>query len=226
MTIRRVGRALGLLILSGPLIWLLTFAAVLVLSWAWSDRDARAERADAIFCLGAGMSIDDPMLPGPASDQRAIACAELHAAGVADVVVFTGRGNATNSAAQAMATRAIVAGLPPDAALVEPNARSTIQNAAFGLAMLPDEVEDVVLVSNAFHLPRSWAIFRALGVAEVSVHAAAPLDDAPDDPRYQTVLDWQIREASAIWLNVLRGIAYAAGGAVGIDRETRISWFN
>ncbi len=241
MTIRGVGRTIGWGVKSLVLIWLLTVGAVLALSWMLSDRDASAVRADAIICLGAGLSHTHPLRPGPASLRRALNCADLYHAGVADVVVFTGAGNSYVSAARSMATVAIREGVPPEAVMVDRFAGSTLQNAAFGLALLPDATDHVVIVSDAFHLPRSWVIFRAFGVDRVDVHAAQPgvQQRFPPDPEtgrvpvrdnvqpsYPSNLDWKLREAFAIWLNVLRGAAYLGGGLIGIDHDTRIGWFN
>jgi hypothetical protein len=90
------------------------------------------------------MAGDTSALPDDVSRGRALTCAALHAAGVAPVVVFTGAGNDTLSAAEAMAAVAAEAGMPPQAMIVEPEAHSTIQNAAFGLALLPEAPERLV----------------------------------------------------------------------------------
>jgi hypothetical protein len=50
-----------------------------------------------------GMAEDTGPLPDAVTRGRALTCAALHAAGVAPVVVFTGAGNDTLSAAEAMA---------------------------------------------------------------------------------------------------------------------------
>jgi hypothetical protein len=79
-----------------------------------------------------------------------------------------------------------------------------------------------VLVSDAFHLPRAWVIFRILGQRgrEPLRHRgplAAPL---------ATRLRWSLREAVVIWVNAGRLAVYGVAGAMGIDRDTRIGWFN
>ena len=35
-----------------------------------------------------------------------------------------------------------------------------------------------------------------------------------------------LREATAVWSNAARGLVYVLAGAAGIDRDTRIGWFN
>jgi len=218
MGIRRVGRALGRLIVAGAVVWAATFGAVVAVSAFWPEDGALPGPADAIICLGAGVSRADPSLPDPASDRRARHCATLHAGGVAPVVIFTGYGTSGFPAAEAMAARAIAEGLPPDAAWIEPTALSTIQNAAFSLPMLPEGTRRVILVSDAFHLPRASVIFRLAGADDVALHATP----ATDRPPWR----WMLRESVAIWFNVARGTAYVLGGWLGIDRDTRIGWFN
>jgi hypothetical protein len=41
-----------------------------------------------------------------------------------------------------------------------------------------------------------------------------------------TRLRWSLREAVVIWVNAGRLAVYGVAGAMGIDRDTRIGWFN
>jgi uncharacterized SAM-binding protein YcdF (DUF218 family) len=213
--VRRLGRLIG----AGLLLWLATFGFVLAVQFLWPRTLATPAPAEAIFCLGAGIA-------GGAADAssagRAETCAALQAAGAAPVVVFTGYGVPTLSAAEAMADIARAEGVPENAILIEPAAQSTLQNAAFGLALLDAPPERVVVVSDAFHLPRAWVIFRVLGVPDVALRATRP-DATPD---LTTMLRWCLRESVAIWFNVARLGAYGAAGVLGIDRDTRIGWFD
>ncbi|MBF9060491.1 YdcF family protein [Rhodobacterales bacterium HKCCSP123] len=227
MGIRRLGRFLGRLLLLGLAFWAVTFAAVLAVSLLWPRDTALPGRADAIICLGASMSRTDGWdQPGPNSASRARSCAALHAAGVAPVVVFTGYGHSRASVAEAMRATAVDAGLPPEAALLEERARSTIQNAAFSRALVPD-ARRVVLVSDPFHLPRSWVIFRAMGWPDVALYPSRTAHD-PEvsgiDGRSKA--RWLFRESLAIWANAARALAYLGGGVLGIPEERRIGWFN
>lgn len=216
MGIRRLGR----LIRAGLLVWLATFALVLAVQLFWPRTLATPEPADAILCLGAGIAGNTQA--DASSAGRARTCAALHRVGAAPKVVFTGYGVPNLSAAEAMAEIARDAGVPETAIVIEPEAQSTLQNAAFGLALLDLPPRRVVVVSDAFHLPRAWVIFRVLGVPEVALRATAP----GATPDRATMLRWCLRESVAIWFNVARLGVYAVGGAVGIDRETRIGWFN
>jgi uncharacterized SAM-binding protein YcdF (DUF218 family) len=218
-------RRLFRLLLLGVVVWGSGFLAILAVQVSWPADAAPPAPADAIICLGAGMSFQGWERPDSASTRRARACAELYAAGVAPVVVFTGYGHSVSSVGQSMAEVARSEGLPRRAILIEPLAKSTIQNAVFALDMLETPPRRVVVVSDAFHLPRSWAIFRIFGgVPEVALHAARDGEQLGRGER--RMLEWVARESLAIWSNLGRLAAYWAGGFAGIDRETRIGWFN
>jgi uncharacterized SAM-binding protein YcdF (DUF218 family) len=223
--VKRLGAGLGWLVALGVGAWALTLLFVVAVVALWpEDRPAPAP-GDAIICLGAGLSHYDPQLAGPASERRALTCGALYAEGTAPVVIFSGIGSEERAVADAMADRAIAAGLPADVALREPNSRSTIQNAAFSLDMLSDP-DRVIVVSDPFHLPRAWLIFKAMGVDEIALYAAAPIEDYVPHRRDKTMWSWTLRESLAIWLNAGRAAAYVVGGLFGVDHDTRIAWFN
>ncbi|MEJ6391571.1 YdcF family protein [Gymnodinialimonas ulvae] len=206
-------------------LWFLTWVGILATGLLWKHDAALPEAADAIICLGGGMSYHGWEDPGPASARRALTCAELVRDGVAPVAVFTGTGNSVMSAGEAMANLAAENGLPTEAIVIEPRARSTMQNAVFSYALLPDAPDRVVIVSDPFHLPRSWIIFTLLGAAEVDVYAARMTYSYDDGPEARSYLQWTLREAFAVWANVARIGTYLAGGLFGIDPQTRAAWF-
>lgn len=211
------------MILGAILVWAGTLAVVLFVQWAWPREADLPAAADAIVCLGAANAGDGSPEPGDAARRRAETCVDLHLAGVAPVILFTGAGNEAASNADAMASVARARGVSPEAILVEPEARSTIQNAAFGLRLLPDGASRLVLVTDAFHLPRSWVIFRFLHGSDIALYAA---DRVGGQAETRSLLRWSLRESVAIWYNVARLAVYAAAGVAGVDHETRIGWFN
>ena len=173
---------------------------------------------DAIICLGAGMASDTSPEAGRYSRGRAETCAALYREGRARRIIFTGYGHEFGSAAQGMADVAVAAGVPASAVIVEPHARSTIQNAAYSLPHLSPDAERIILVSDGFHLPRAWVIFRALGAPEIDLRATdLPLGQARR---------WIGREGVAIWFNLWRAGLYWGGGLLGIDPDRRIGWFD
>lgn len=221
--IRRAGASWpGRLLRAALVVYAATLAGVVLAQVLWPLPQDLPARADAIFCLGAGMEDDPSPLPDDTTRARAQACARLHAEGVAPLVVFTGAGNDTSSAAEAMAAVARAEGMPPEAMIVEPRAHSTLQNAAFGLALMPAPPVRLVIVSDAFHLPRASVIFRVLGDAELSLYATENTGSVP----LRTRIGWSLREAVVIWVNVGRLATYAVAGAMGVERDTRIGWFN
>ncbi len=103
--------------------------------------------------------------------------------------------------------------LPASAALIEPAARSTLQNALFSLALLPEDAR-IILVSDGYHLPRSWVSFKLMGVRSVELAPAGGQD---------SVEVWEIlREGAAIWFNLLRGGAYWLTGLLAPEAEWRV----
>ncbi|MGP1355065.1 YdcF family protein [Roseicyclus sp.] len=219
-------RVLRRLAFSGLVLWAATFLAVLAASAFWPRERVPERPADAIVCLGAGLVDDVSRLPDSASTRRAATCAALHAAGVAPLIVFTGYGNTVASAGDGMADVAREAGVTEAAILVDPHALSTIQNAANSLALLPQGTGRIVIVSDAFHLPRAWVIFRLMGPDEVAPVAAADPFPASSAPAGRSTLSWVLRESVAIWFNAARGVAYVAAGLAGVDHATRIGWFD
>ncbi len=206
-------------------LWLLTWGGILATSLLWTHDAARPASADAVICLGGGMSYNGWNRAGPASARRALTCAELVQDGVAPLAVFTGTGNGVMSAGEAMANLAAENGLPAEAIVIEARARSTMQNAVLSYALLPDAPDRVVIVSDPFHLPRSWIIFTLLGEAEVDVYAARMAYSYDDGPDARSYLQWTLRESVAVWANVARIGTYLVGGLFGIDPQTRAAWF-
>lgn len=224
---RRFGLWLGRAIEAAALLWFATFVALYVYVGTSPTRTTLPAAADAIICLGAGMSYDNE---GPVADnastRRAETCASLYRAELAPVIVFTGAGDETRSAADAMAGIALAAGVPEAAILREQIARSTIQNAAFALALMPDHTDRIIVVSDQFHLPRAGVIFGTLSSAEVVTVPTNPDYARPLGRGDRSDFWWTLREATAIWSNGARAAVYWAGGVVGYAPATRIGWFN
>jgi uncharacterized SAM-binding protein YcdF (DUF218 family) len=193
-----------------------TLAAVGLWTALW-PLDRPAPRGEAIVCLGAG--VDAAGRLGPGSRMRAETCAALAREGAAPVLVFSG-GPArpgTPSAAAAMARIARAAGSGQAEIRVEERARSTLQNALFTRAMLPGAPR-VIVVTEAFHLPRAWASFRAMGAAELALHPAGRVRMAGAGGVAWRVL---LRESLALWFNAGRYAVWRAAGVLGLPDTTR-----
>ena len=203
-------------------VWLALWTFVVVtagtLLWPVAPADQVA-RSDVILCLGAGMEADGTL--DPASHHRVERCVDLYLAGVAPQVLFTGGRAAPDgpSAAGQMARLAQGHGLPEAAALKEPRAQSTLQNAIFSLDLLPPDAR-ITLVTESFHMPRSWLSLKWAGAGRVTPVVTAPVAD-----RRRPAQRWQMipREVLAIWFNLARAGAYEVTGWLGMDPAKRIA---
>lgn len=162
-------------------------------------------QGDVIVCLGAGPQPDGR--PGPASAARTETCASLYAAGAAPVVLFTGAGRGGVSTAEAMARQTDI---PEEAQVIEPMARSTLQNALYARALVAAG-DRLILVTEASHLPRSWASFRAMGARDLQLWASGRVA--------QPAPAALIRESLAIWFNLARYTAWRALLLLGGERD-------
>ena len=173
--------------------------------------------ADALICLGGGM--DKYGVLAESTLNRVDRCVELYRAGLAPVILFTG-GTSTfdgPSAAGQMSRYAIAFGLPASAILTENRAHSTLQNALFSLPLIPDAAS-LIVVTEAFHLPRSWTSIKwaAWELDAQSPSIALVMSEKVrrnrDGSFNKTAL---FRESIAIWFNALRAIAYSAAKQSG-----------
>lgn len=233
MDVRTLGRWVKGCLIGAVFVWAATLAGLVAFAgpqtWAPGARAAQdlPARADAIVCLGAGMSRSlGWQEPDNASRRRALTCAALFQAGVAPLIVFTGYGHEISSVAAAMGRVAAQAGVPAQAIVLEEAAQSTIQNAVYATALLPDDVARLVVVTDPVHVPRSRVIFRRVTPAEIHMVAADTRLAPPVDRGDRSELRWFAREATAIWSNLARATAYRLGGWAGIDAATRVGWFN
>ncbi|MEL6571022.1 MAG: YdcF family protein [Pseudomonadota bacterium] len=193
-------------------VYVMTLAAITAYSTLYTN-STPPPRADAIVCLGAG--VDENGVLDPAADARARTCAKLYADGVAPRVHFTGGNDAPNapSGGQAMAHVAHVEGVPEAVTTVEHESRSTLQNALFSKPQI-DDVANIIIVTDAFHLPRSAATFAAMGDWDQTLWASDHLRPNPFWGEDWTVLH---RETLAIWFNLLRYSAWRGATALGVQ---------
>lgn len=196
--------------------------AMLGWTFLWPEPDYSAlETADAIVCLGGGMSPDGTLAaPVLTRIQR---CVDLYDAGLAPRVIFTGgtaAPNGPNAGAQ-MARYAQTIGLPADRTLVEGRAQSTLQNALFSLEQAEGE-QDFIIVTEAFHLPRSWASFRwawwIMGIEGQPTLQLVMSEPVRSDPVSGSP-SWRMlaRESLAIWFNAARALVYTVAPDPSVD---------
>jgi uncharacterized SAM-binding protein YcdF (DUF218 family) len=171
-----------------------TFAQV----W-WTAGHDGARQADAILVLGAAQYDGTP---SPVFRARLDHAADLFGRGLAPVVVVTGgrqEGDVTSEAWTAygyLRERGV-----PDAALrVEVDARTSYESIAASARFLADEGRrEVLLVSDGWHLRRSAAIARSVGLDP----ATSP---APGSPYSRGgAIRQMVRETAALSLGRIIG---------------------
>ena len=158
----------------------------------------------------------------PPTRRRAETCAALFLAGKAPVIVMSSGPHPANggpSGAAGMADVAIAMGVPDTAIRLEEASYSTLQNALFSRDLLP-EANTVIVVTEAFHLPRSWASARWAGFGPVHMFPSERVHDDDRDRQARMIL----RETAAIWFNLGRAAAYSIAGALGVPEAHRIDW--
>jgi uncharacterized SAM-binding protein YcdF (DUF218 family) len=127
-------------------------------------------RADAIVVLGRGVNADGSLpLTARARVERAVA---LYRGGIAPRLIASGRNSlmaeqpppVTEAAAMARLAREL--GVPPEAILIEDQARDTIGNAYFTARgfLEPNGWDAIRVVTSDYHVPRtSWIFQKVLG---------------------------------------------------------------
>ena len=139
---------------------------------------APRDQADVVVVLGTAVSESGR----PSSGMRArMECAlGLYDAGAAPFLLLTGGGSGPLPEAEVMRRLAIAAGVPSEALVLEPTARSTFENAARSVAIIRARGwQRVIVVTSWPHLPRALLAFRAAGVRAVGRAAAAAATPVP-----------------------------------------------
>lgn len=150
----------------------------------------------AIVILGAAVWEDGP---SPTLTRRTLHGAKLFREGRgAVVIVCGGLGRFPPTEAEAMALVLKGAGVPEDAIKLEDTSVNTVENIRNALPILRDLGEDdVLIVSDAYHLPRARLIARREGLR---VAVSAPVGGARLWPQ---VKGW-VREVPGVLAMLLR----------------------
>lgn len=196
----------------------LTLAAILAgpsLTPACTTLETRPDRYDVAIILGGGMHADGRLKAS--SRSRIAAGVALYQAGRVDGLHMTGAGpTLALSAGAAMAIYAQGEGVPPAALSIEEQSYSTLQNALFSMPRLGAD-DHSLLITEGFHLSRSWASFAWAGARPDALCHAAPLVAGAPGPG--VVLDRLTREVLATWFNLLRGAGFSLARGLGADPE-------
>lgn len=146
--------------------------------------------ADAIVVLGGATAGPDRPRATPEVNEagdRLFMAARLYRAKKAPKLILSGGRlrwqdpgavNTKTSEATDMAQLLGELGVPKEAMLLEPNSFNTRQNAVYVQQILgQQQINRILLVTSAFHMTRSAAIFRRLGIVVIT----APTDFAVTD---------------------------------------------
>jgi uncharacterized SAM-binding protein YcdF (DUF218 family) len=124
-----------------------------------------AEPADAALVLGAAVIGERPT---PVLEERLRHAQELHDRGQVQRIVVTGGLSPEDDLTEAEASRRwlVARGVPDGDVVLEDQSRTTIENLAFGKAVLDaNGIGSVLIVSDPIHMRRALMIADRVGVA-------------------------------------------------------------
>jgi uncharacterized SAM-binding protein YcdF (DUF218 family) len=166
-----------LMIIALIILWLagnrwVSFYLARTLEWRYFPPE-NPPAVDVIVLLGGGTEPDDPPRPitelNSAGD-RVLYAAHLYQQGVAPTILVSG-GNADFSSdrgstpAEDMNELLVFMGVPESAIWQQSNSQNTYEDALYSSEILTDkQIDTVILVTSAMHMPRSKALFEKQGI--------------------------------------------------------------
>ncbi len=167
-------------------------------------------QADAIVVLGGATRPRIPPRPwievNEAGD-RPLYGAKLYKEGFAPLLLFSGgrvtwRGGVGGSEAADMAELAIAMGVPKSAIIEEDSSLNTYENAVnVKQILLQKNIQKILLVTSATHMPRSYSIFKKQGIDAIPVPTDFVFTDNPlesDGETWQSLLLNLIPDAESL----------------------------
>lgn len=194
-----------------------------IMSGIWftpACRDLTPENSgsyDLAIILGAGVEPDGRLHKSALG--RVEAGVALYLTGVTARLHTTG-GTAVPGGPAAGAQMALYAqglGVPTDRITHEDASQSTLQNALFSKPFVTDATQ-IILVSEGFHLIRSWLSFRWAGIPVTGLCHSTGLRQSSEDGQSGPIA-MLIREGLAFWFNIGRAALWSAANALKIDRS-------
>jgi uncharacterized SAM-binding protein YcdF (DUF218 family) len=207
----------------GLVLLALTYLAVWLMQ-GWQQRTHHVARpvvppVDAVIVLGGGMDPDGTL--NTIGRARADAAMRLLARGDAAHAIFTGTGfagDAAPSEAAAMRARALARGAERERLIVEPDARTTLENLTLSFAIADRKgFGRLAVLTDAFHLTRALALARLLGRDVVPVAVDRGAGALPAAEQVPVLL----RETLAWWYNLGKAAAWAGLGLLGWTEAAR-----
>ncbi len=142
--------------------------------------------ADAIVVLGASVYIDGT--PSDILADRLAVAADLYKAGAADVIIMSGDGHESHyDEPDAMKAYCVDLGVPADDIYIDDAGYNTY--ASIYRAQNTYGAQDIIVVTQAYHLYRALAVAQGLGMEAVGV--------ASDKGEYENQFFYSLREVVA-----------------------------
>lgn len=176
--------------------------------------DSVTGQFDAIVALGAGF--DDSGLDSDARD-RLDAAVSLYHRGIAPRLHVTGGGWDGKTGGGLMQARAIAAGVPEAAITAETLSQSTLQNALFSVPFLEDRPE-FVLVTEGFHVWRSWLSFSWAGLTPAKACASSAFSVYGRRGTVTMIASGSVK----LWGNAVRAGLWGVLGMIGLQSQVSV----
>lgn len=170
----------------------------------------------ALIGIGHSLRVEDPLERADAivaisgdTGPRVRAAVSLWMQGYGDVLIFAGgaRDPASPSSGELMKRQAIAFGVPEDAIIVEPESKTTDENAIRVAALMREQgLESAILVTSSFHQRRASMHFAR----EFERHGLTFRNRPADDPSWDPTLWWTKESSRQITLVELAKIAIEA----------------
>jgi uncharacterized SAM-binding protein YcdF (DUF218 family) len=182
--LRRIARAVAVLLCSAVGLWVLSIALVLL---AGSTPDLHA--ADAILVLGAAQYNGRP---SPVLQARLDHALSLYDAKLAPRIIFTGGVGAGDTLSEAEVGRryALRHGVPDSVILAEKDGLTSAESVEAAAALMRESgLETALVVSDSYHMLRLELLVRRAGITPYRAPAVnAPIDLATRQTRWRYVL--------------------------------------
>jgi len=161
------------------------------LEWRYPTPD-EIPAADVIVVLGGGTepaTAPRPSVEVNGAGDRVLYAASLYKEGKAAHILLSG-GNISwlnegaTTPAEDMASILTAIGIPEEALWLETSSQNTYENALYSKEILAEnEIERILLVTSAMHMPRSVAVFEKLGieVIPIPVDFSITEEESPQD---------------------------------------------
>ncbi len=132
---------------------------------------------------------------------RAIHTIDLYKKGLVDKIVITGGIGSifttSKSESENLLSFFLQAGIPKENIILEIKARNTAENASYTKELIGSD-ESIILVTSAFHMRRSIACFKKIGIEVTPFPTdlySIPYSWTPDDwlvPKSSAISNWEI----------------------------------